>query len=147
MADRVSASITIGGSLPADQLLDFAAVINDEGLSTDWDGEDFTVSELEPGTALTLMAHEVAWGRFEGLESFCVAARLPFVRWSGAYSGQWSAERVVFTGTGEPASYAADEGDKIVIDRETVDRLATIEAVRAHFDAADFKVPPLSITV
>lgn len=146
MADRVSASITVGGSLPAARLLDLAAVINDEGLSTDWDGENFTVSQLEPGTALTLMAHEVAWGRFEGLESFCVSAHLPFVRWSGAYHGQWGAERVVFTGIGEPTSYAADEEDKIVIDRDTVDRLTTIEAITAHFDAADFKVPPLSIT-
>jgi hypothetical protein len=88
----------------------------------------------------------VAWGRFEALEAFCVAAQLPFVRWSGAYSGQLGAERVVFTGRGEPTSYAADGKDEIVIDRDTVDRLATIEAVTAHFNAADFEVPPLSIT-
>lgn len=145
MADRVSATITIGDSLPADQLLDLVAIINDEGLSTDWDGEDLTASQVEPGTALTLMAHEVAWGRFKGLEAFCVSAQLPFVRWSGAYSGQWGAERVVFTGSGEPTSYAADEEDRIVIDRETVDRLAKMDAVRAYFAAADFEVPPLSI--
>ena len=145
MADRVSATITIGGNLPADQLLELAAIINGEGLSTDWDGEDFTVSQLVPGRALTLMAHEVAWGRFEDLESFCVTEHLPFVRWSGAYSGQWGAERVVFTGSGEPASFAADEEDHILVDRGTIDLLATIEAVRAHFDAADFVVPPLHV--
>lgn len=145
MADRVSATITIGGILPAALLLDLAAIINGEGLSIDWDGEDFTTSQLVPGSSLTLMAHEVAWGRFEDLEGFCALERLPFVRWSGAYSGQWGAERVVFSGAGPPASYVADEEDRILVDRETIDRLGTIEAVQAHFAAADFPVPPLTI--
>lgn len=145
MADRVSATITIGGFLPPDQLLELAAIINGEGLSMDWDGEDFTVSQLLPNSALTLMAHEVSWGRFENLEAFCVTERLPYVRWSGAYAGQWGAERLVFTGSGEPTRFAADEEDNILIDRSTIDRLATIDAVRAHFDDADFAVPPLRI--
>lgn len=145
MADRVSATITIGGSLPADQLLDFATIISGAGLSTDWDGEDFSTAQFVPGSSLTLMAHEVAWGRFEDLEAFCTAEHLPFVRWSGAYAGQWGAERVVFTGAGEPASFAADEEDQVLIDRGTIDRLGTIEAVRAHFDSADFAVPPLHV--
>lgn len=145
MADRVSATITIGGNLPADQLLEFATVIHGEGLSMEWDGEDFALSQLVPDSSLTLMAHEVAWGRFEDLEAFCAAENMPYVRWSGAYGGQWGAERVVFTGAGEPASFVADEDDHILIDRETVDRLGTIEAVRAHFDAADFVVPPLVV--
>lgn len=145
MADRVSASITIGGILATNQLLDFAAIINGERLSTDWDGEDFTVSQLVPGRSLILMAHEVAWGRFANLEAFCIAEHLPFVRWSGAYFGQWGAERVVFTGAGEPVSFAADEEDRILIDRCTINRLATIEAIIAHFDAADFTVPSLHV--
>lgn len=145
MADRVSATITIGGNVPADLLLDLAAIINGEGLSTDWDGEDFTVSQLVPGRAITLMAHEVSWGRFEDLEAFCVVEHLPFVRWSGAYAGQWGPERVVFTGSGEPASFVADEEDRILIDRATVDRLVTIDAVLAYFAAADFAVPPLHV--
>jgi len=139
MADRVSATITLGGELPSARLLDLTGIINSEGLSTDWDGEDFTISQLIAGRALTLMAHEVAWGRFEPLEEFCVTEQLPFARWSGADAGQWGAGRVVFTGSGEPASYVADEEDTILIDR------ATIEAVRAYFDAADFVVPPLHV--
>lgn len=90
------------------------------------------------------MAHEVAWGRFEELEAFCVANALPFARWSGAYAGQWGAERTVFTGSGEPHGYAADEDDYILIGRCTVERLGSIEAVIAHFDAADFAIPPLA---
>lgn len=54
-------------------------------------------------------------------------------------------ERVVFTGSGEPASFAADEDDHILIGRDTVDRLGSIEAIRAHFDAADFVAPPLIV--
>src|SRR3546814_20203347 len=71
MADRVSASITIGGALPSALLPDFIALIEQQGLSTEWDGEAFTASDLTGNAALELMAHAVAWGRFEGLEAFC----------------------------------------------------------------------------
>lgn len=145
MADRVSASITIGGALPSALLPDFIALIEQQGLSTEWDGEPFTASDLTGNAALELMAHEVAWGRFEELEAFCVNNALPYSRWSGAYSGQWGAERVVFTGSGEPRSYAADEDDYILIGRSTAERLGTFAAIVAHFDAADFAVPPLVI--
>jgi len=146
MADRVSASIIIGGNLPAALLLDLVRLIGDEGLSTDWDGSDFAASDLPGDGPLRLMAHEVAWGRFDGLEAFCVANGLPFARWAGAYSGQWGAERVVFTGSGESQSYVADEEDFILIGRETVERLGSFAAIIAHFNAADFEVPPLRAT-
>ena len=91
------------------------------------------------------MVHEVAWGRFEQLEAFCVKNALPFSRWSGAYPSQWGAERVVFSGGGEPRSYAADEDDYILIGRCTAERLGSFAAIVAHFDAADFAVPPLVV--
>jgi len=145
MADRVSASIAIGGTLPATLLPAFLAVVADEGLSTEWDGEPFAADQLPENAPLMLMAHEVAWGRFERLEAFCVANGLPFARWSGAYVGEWGAERTVFTGSGEPQSYAADEDDYILIGRCTVERLGSIEAIIAHFDAADFVIPPFVV--
>lgn len=145
MADRVSASITIGGALPSVLLPDFITLIEQQRLSTEWDGEPFTASDLAGNAALDLMAHEVAWGRFEELEAFCVKNALSFSRWSGAYPGQWGAERVVFTGSGEPRSYAADEDDYILIGRCTAERLGGFAAIIAHFDAADFDVPPLVI--
>ena len=55
------------------------------------------------------------------------------------------AERVVFTGTDEPAPFVADEDDHVLIGRDTIDRLGSIEAIRAYFDAADFVVPPLIV--
>src|SRR3546814_18985292 len=42
MADRVSASITIGGALPSELLPDFIALIEQQGLSTEQVGETFT---------------------------------------------------------------------------------------------------------
>ncbi len=75
----------------------------------------------------------------------CAANAVSFTRWSDAYAGQWGAERVVFTGTGEPMSFAADEDDHVLIGRETAEQLGSVEAIRAHFDAADFAVPPLII--
>ncbi|MBB6125404.1 hypothetical protein [Sphingobium subterraneum] len=145
MADRVSASITIGGTLSATLLPDLLAAIENEGLSTQWDGEPFAADQLVPNEPLALMAHEVAWGHFSELEVFCIEQGLPFARWSGAYHGQWGAQRVVFSGNGEPLSFAADEDDTILIDRSTAERLDSIEAIFAHFDAADFAIPALVI--
>src|SRR3546814_3393722 len=104
MADRVSASITIGGALAAGLLPDLLAAIANEGLSTEWDGEPFAADQLACGEPVRLMAHEVAWGRLEALEAFCVTHGLPFARWSGAYAGQWGAERTVFTRSEEHTS-------------------------------------------
>ena len=145
MADRVSASIVLGGTISTVAFAELADVIEQEGLSTEWDGEPFQPGDITPGQRLSLHAHEVAWGRFEALESWCVANAMPFTCWSGAYAGQWGAERVVFIGAGEPASFVTDEDDSVLIGRDTAERLGSIEAIRAHFDAADFVVPPLVI--
>jgi hypothetical protein len=145
MADRVSASITVGGALTKTQYLDLAGIIADEGLSVERDGDRFDPQHRKVGEPLSLYAHEVASGRFENLESWCVDNGLPFVRCSGACPGQWGAERVVFIGTGEPASYAADEDDTIVISRGTAEKLGSIEAIFAYFDEGDFAVPPLVV--
>ncbi len=145
MADRVSASITVGGTVTPAAYAELADVIASEDLSTEWDGEPFEPHQRTEGEPLRLFAHEVAWGRFEELEAWCFEHGIPFARWSGAYGGEWGAERVVFTGEGEPISYAADEDDRIMIDRDTTERLGSIDAIRAHFDAAEFEVPPLVV--
>ena len=146
MADRVSASITIGGTLPASQLPAFAEAIANAALSTDWNPSPFVLVHLPEAESLALTPHEFSWRRFAGLEAFCIAHGLFFARWSGAYACQWGAERTVFTGSGEPQSYAADEDDYILMGRCTAERLGSYAAIIAHFDAADFAVPPLVIT-
>lgn len=145
MADRCQASITIGGNLPAGLIIAFADLVRDEGLSTEWDGPEFDISELPENDSLRLMANEVAWGRFDRLEAFCVEQALPFARWSGACVGCWDAERTVFTGSGEPQCYAASDDDDAMVGRHTVEALGSYEAVIANFDAADFAVPPFRI--
>jgi len=145
MADRVSVTIAIGGTLAASQRETLADLIAEEGLSLEWDGAPFDASQFPDATPLTLYAHEVAWGRVENLEAFCVAHKLPFARWSGSYPGQWDPERVVFTGDGEPQSFGASEDDYVMIGRHTAEALGSYEAIIANFDAADFAIPPLRI--
>jgi hypothetical protein len=146
MADRVSASITLGGTISPARYAELVERIDYEGLSTEWGGEPFASDQLTPGEPLYLCAHEVPWGRFEQLEAWCAANAVPFARWAGGYPGQWTAERVVFTGQGEPRSYTADEDDRIYVDRFTVERLGSLEALIAYFDAADAAVPPLVVS-
>lgn len=145
MADRVSASIVIGGTLTASAYAEIAEIIADEGLSIEWDGAQFEPDHRTFGEPLSLYAHEVAWGRFEELEAWCVENKLAFSRWSGGYGSQWGPERVVFTGQGEPMSCATDEDDYIVIGRGTVEKLGSIEAILAYFDAANVAIPPLVV--
>jgi hypothetical protein len=145
MADRVSASITIGGVLDVAAYHELAIVIAEEGLSTEWDSATFAPDHRTEDEPLRLYAHEVPWGRFERLELYCANAGLPFARWSGGYGGEWGAERVVFTGSGESASYAATEDDEVMMGRQTANALGSCAAIIAHFDAADFVVPPLVV--
>lgn len=146
MADRVSVSITIGGSLAAALRDQFVALNADHGLAPDWDGYGFDVSQLPEDGPLIVCAHEVPWGMLPSLEGFCVEHRLPFVLQYDAYTGQWNAGRTVFRCYGEPESYACDEEGNMLVDRGTVVRLASIAAILALFDAADFVVPPLRLT-
>lgn len=145
MADRVSASIVIGGSVTMSAYADLSALIADEALSIEWDGELFEPHHRSAGEPLSLYAHEVAWGRFERLEAWCVENNLAFARWAGGYGGSWGPERVVFTGCGAPKSYIADEEDRILIDRATLEALGSLEAAFEHFDAAEAAIPALGI--
>lgn len=145
MADRVSASIVIGGSLSASAYTELVALISDEGLSTEWDGEAFAPHHRAVGRPLSLYAHEVAWGRFEALENWCVLHDVPFARWSGGYGGQWGPERVVQRSDGTLTSYAVTEDDIVVIPQEVLETLGSFEATLAPFAAADFTVPPLVV--
>lgn len=146
MADRVSASISIGGVLSASAYAELIEIIASEGLATEWDGEPFEPHHHVPGAPLRLFAHDVAGGSFDELESWSLSRRVPFVRWSGGYSGQWGPERVVATGDGSALSYAVTEDDEVVVSRSKVEALGSIEAVIAFFDAAEFAVPPLMVS-
>ncbi len=146
MTDRCSAYIIIGGQLRAEEFLVLAGLIAAESLSADWDGPWFTPDDYIEGQPLSLKAREVTGGQFDELEAWCEARGLPFVRWCAAYPGSWCAERVVFTGEGEPVSFISDDDDRVVIDAARLESLGSMEAVRAHFADGNFLVPPLVLT-
>lgn len=137
MTNRVSASIRIGGSLSAAVFAELVSLIQDEDLAIEWDGEAFAPQHRVIGAPLQLYAHEVAGGRFTRLERWCCDKHLPFARWSGACQGEWSAERIVYSGTGLPKAYSADEEDHILMNRAVAEQLGSFEAILAWFDAAD----------
>ncbi|NYF33621.1 hypothetical protein [Sphingopyxis sp. JAI108] len=143
MADRVPAFIAIGGRLDAALFSELVETVQAEGLSLDWGGEPFEPEHRQIAEPLTLYAENVAWGRFDALEPFCVAHGLPFVRWAGGCPGQWSPERIVYRGSGEPASYMVDESDRVVIDRYHVEQIGSVDALLSYFEGAGFDVPPL----
>jgi len=144
MVDRVSASITIGGSLPLSLMSPFTNLIAAHGLSVEWDGEPFAPSQCTTGSPLVLMAHEVAHGHFGGLEDICIGQAMPFVRWSGGCAGS-GAQRAVFDGTSDLRCYVVDEEDTLLLDHASALDLGSFEAIRTWFDHADFAVPPLVI--
>lgn len=153
MADRVSAQITIGGIIAASALPALITAIQDEGLSTEYDGEPFEPGELVSGYALTLCAHEVAWGTFNVLEAFCRTHRLAYSRWFGACSGAWGSGRSIYRGAGETREgeegvddYDASDDDQTLMGEQLARHLGSFEAIVAHFERASFAVPPLEIT-
>lgn len=145
MANRASASITIGGHVSREGYSDLAKLIADEGLAREWDGPPFEAGDHVEGEALHLFAHEVAWGRFDALEAKCRDMGLAYARWSDGFSGEWGPHRVVCTGEGEPAVYPVDEDDVVVICREDLEAKGSLDAAYAWFDMADFVVPPLVV--
>ncbi|RUN74882.1 hypothetical protein EJC47_19335, partial [Sphingomonas sp. TF3] len=146
MVDRVSASITIGGTISLSLWQTLSAAIAAEVLSTDWDGEPFTDADLVEGQPLRLYAHEVANGTFKELEPICQAHGVAFVRSSYGFTGQWGPEKVVFTGTGDPVIYPCSEDGTAYVDRAKIEALGSLAAVNAYLDEAEFPVPPIVVT-
>jgi len=145
MADRVPASIRIGGTISAATYAELLVVIAFEGLSEEWGGAYFDPASRVIGEPLALFDESCAWGKIDTLESFCVENSLPFVRWAGSYPGEWSPERLVFRGSGAVDSYMVDESDRVLLDRRLLADLGSLEAAFAYFDAAGFEVPPLAV--
>ena len=100
--------------------------------------------DLDTSVPLYLADHEVAWGRFEAIEVFCVDHGLVFARWAGGAPGAFGPERVVFDGT-SVRSFAASDDDEIMLSAETVRGLGSYAAVLSHLAAAEFEIPPLRV--
>jgi hypothetical protein len=146
MADRVSASITIGGTVTADQFAILNSMIVAHGLSTEWDGPDFTPDQCIEGNPLTLYAHETPWGMFDDLEQYCCNHDIPYLRWSGGCAGSFGPERIVYDGKSGPLNYDVDEDDHVVIHADTIAQLGSMRAIRRYLKAAEIILPPLVVT-
>lgn len=146
MADRVSASIVIGGQVTPDQWRTLLDLIATEGLAADWDAPAFTPEQRVEGEPLRLYAHETPWGMFDALEQYCCAEGIAYTRWSGACPGSFGAERVVFDGRTGPFNYDVDEDDHVVLHAHTIGQLSSMRAIRRYLRAAAIDIPPLVLT-
>jgi hypothetical protein len=152
MADRVSASIIIGGSISSENVAALVEAIQAEDLSLEYDGEGFEAHEMVSGEPLMLCAHEVAWGTFNILEPFCRKHKLAYSRWFGACAGAWGSGRAIYRGIEEtrPGEEGVDEydtsdDDQIFLGEQLARHLGSYAAILDHFDRANFTVPPLEI--
>jgi hypothetical protein len=151
MADRVPASITIGGTVPATILADLIQIIKDEGLSTDPDDQEFQPSALTHGEPVTLYANEVPWGSFDLLEPFCHQHGLAYSRWSAGFAGVWGSLRSIYKGQAangegnDTEEYDTSDDDQIFLGETRARQLGSYAAIMAYFEQANFTVPPLTI--
>jgi hypothetical protein len=144
MADRVSASIAIGGTVSPAQLTELAAHIADYDLRLDWDGEPFDSAHLPKDDVLRLFAHEVPWGIFDDLEQYCYDEGLAYQRWSGSCPGSFGAERIVHDGKSGPLNFSVDEDDHLVLHAQTILQLGSMRAIRRYIAQAEIELPPFS---
>ncbi len=145
MADRVSASIVIGGAVSSEQFDILTDLIASHDLSTEWDDPKFAPDQCVEGEPLRLYAHETPRGMFDDLEQYCCDQHIAYVRWSGSCAGSFGAERIVFDGATGPLNYAVDEDDHIVLHEQTIDQLGSMRAIRAYLKPAAFEPPALAI--
>jgi hypothetical protein len=122
----------------------FCAAVESDGAFTDWEGTAFDPDDLDTSVPLYLADHEVAWGRFDAIETFCVDHGLVFARRAGGAPGAFGPERVVFDGT-TVRRFSASDDDEILIPVETVRGLGSYAAVLSHLAAAELEIPPFRI--
>jgi len=145
MADRVSASIEIGGTITAAQFDRLCELIARYDLGVDWDGEPFARELLREGKPLRLCAHETSWGCFNDLEQYCCDEGIAYRRWSGACPGSFGAERVVHDGKSGPLNFAVDDNDTVVLDESMIGRLGSMRAIRRYLAEAEIELLPFAV--
>ncbi len=146
MPDYASASIIIGGRVSPDQFVVLCRLIDDEDLRIEEDGEPFTPEDRIEGQPLHLFDHQAIGGHFPVLELWCLQNGLSYSRWCAGYTGSWLPEREVFTGSGDVATYPANENGATVATREILDQHESLASLRAWFADADVQMPPMEIT-
>jgi hypothetical protein len=154
VGNRVSASIVIGGSAPANILDALCDAIDDERLGPDW-GDNFgsrgeLVAYLSAGIdGVDLYGTEVNSGEFETLQAFCAEHGLAYRLSYDGYGGEWGpATRLHHAdGTEETCSLDGDGGAACVSrDDLAILAFATLAEVQAYLERFDrFRPGPLVI--
>jgi hypothetical protein len=144
MADRVSVTIKIGGTVKPPHRDQFLKLIESYALTT-FEDDPFDPAALPLEGPLELAGTEIAWGRLDNLEAFCIEHGLAFARWCDSCPGAWEAERLVFDGTGEPRSYTATTNDVLVITAPEVRSLGSMAAIEAWLTSGEPKLPGLTL--
>jgi hypothetical protein len=156
MSDRVDATITIGGAVPADRLEDLLQAIEIEGLGPDWD-EPFSdrqalLAYLEAGaTGAAFYAREVADGQFGVLQAFCAGVGLNYVLTYDGFGCEWGPTRRIRypgdQGDGVSCPLDANGGSACVSAHDIrYGDFADLRAVIAYLDLLDKpRVPPLVV--
>jgi hypothetical protein len=144
MGNRVSASFTIGGTIPRSLIPQLIELATEEGLGVDWDGPTPTADDFVTGPALFLAAYEVNGGSFEDIEEFCRANKIPFSNGYEGYCGEWGEGINAFDGV----AYIQTEtsAGKPVMTRNEAIYFVDKQAILDEFDRRDFKVPDMVIT-
>lgn len=156
VADRVSASIKLGGDLPVTLLDDPVRLIEDEDLGPDWDGPFTSEAEIRTYLAggaagVTLYANEVSSGEFEALQAFCVDYRLTYVLTYDGSGGPWAPGRRIRRPDDRGDGFTCTLDDSlgfacISADQIRALQLGSIEDVLAHLERFDLsETPPLTI--
>ncbi|MBB3892866.1 hypothetical protein GGQ61_003604 [Phenylobacterium haematophilum] len=147
MADRVDATITIGGPVPADRLEELLDVIESERLGRDWEerfqSRDELLAYLQDGAeGVTFYGREVSGGEFDELAAYCVEVGLTYVLTYDGYGCEWGPARRV--------RRPGDAGDGVTCSLNADDirfvGLADVDAILEHLRLfADPHVPPVEI--
>lgn len=147
MADRVDATIQIGGTVPANRIEDLLDAIQAERLGPDWEERFCCREDLRRrlGSAegpILLYGREVASGEFDDLQALCVEIGLTYVLSYDGYGAEWSPARRIWrpgsAGDGETCALSGDGGRACV----TADDLrhhgfADLDALAAYLKGFD----------
>ncbi|MFC5342911.1 hypothetical protein ACETK8_20065 (plasmid) [Brevundimonas staleyi] len=141
MGNRVSARITIGGRVPADQVDNLCEAIEDEALGPSWDegfdSREALLAHLRAGKdGADLYANEVNGGEFDILQAFCAAQGLVYQLTYDGYPGEWGPATRLRHADGTEESCALDSDGDAVIGRFelTVQGFASVDEIHAYLE-------------
>jgi hypothetical protein len=146
MADRMSAEIWIGGSIPESLVEEFCGVLRTESLSPDYgeasfepqDAEELLDGTLKDSGLLRLCDDEVAYGEFDDLETWLQEHGIPYTRRS---DGKYEHDPVVVEFRPNSGLHActANKGLQAVVEVQPLRKV--VRRLQAAMEASAKKKP------